>query len=275
MPDVTDRGSSPRVRMSRRRMATLSAIGGLAGGLWSVGLATLSRGSEPELTIVGHDSWQVAMLETGTDRVLICTGIFEDSADPAVRRLLTTLRQHVDVIVATESALLHLDRTGALARSFVVQLDAAPNQTDTPTFRALRHQLSITFDGGQLDLERIPQDEWNDESPADATWWIRLELLGLTMVMAPDLDTAAAVAPLETTLAVAPSGEAARFLQVLPGAAIATNGYGWDDTSEQFVTAPTYLIRTFPDDPARFRFEEDRLVLPDWSQELKPPGEGL
>jgi hypothetical protein len=212
------------------------------------------------------------MLEAGTDRVVICIGLFDEDADSAVRRLLTTLRQHVDVIVATESALLHLDRTGALARSFVVQLDAPPNQTDTPSFRALRHQMSITFDGGQLTLERIPQDEWNVGSPADASWWIRLDLFELTIVMAPDLDIAAAVAPAETALAVAPTGEAARFLQVLPGAAIATNGYGWDKPSEQFVTAPTYLVRTFPGDPARFQFEEDRLVLPDWSQELMPSG---
>jgi hypothetical protein len=74
----------------------------------------------------------------------------------------------------------------------------------------------------------------------------------------------------ETTLAVVPTGDAARFLRALPGVAIATNGYGWTDLSSQHVTASSYLIRTFPDDPARFQFDEGQLVLPSWSQELVP-----
>jgi hypothetical protein len=150
-------------------------VGGLAGGLWTVVLASISRSSKPDLTVVGDDGWQIALLEAGTDRVLICSGNFEVSADPAVRRLLTTLRQYVDVIVATGSALLHLDRSGPLAAAFVVQLDAPLNQTDTPSFQGLRHHLTITLDGGQLNLERIPQHEWTDEAAAEASWWIRLD----------------------------------------------------------------------------------------------------
>ena len=79
------------------------------------------------------------------------------------------------------------------------------------------------------------------------------------------------VGPVDTTLTLAPAEDAVTFLRTLPGAAIASNGYSWDEASAQYVTETTYLIRTFPDDPARFRFDQDRLALPDWSQELVPP----
>ena len=238
--------------------------------MWTVGLAAISRGNKPHLTVVGDGAWQVALLEVGADRILICSGLFEESANPAVRRLLTTLRQRVDVIVATGTALQHLERKGALARSVVVQLDAPLNQTDTPSFRALRQHMSITVAEGQLNLERIPHNEWTgDEFYAgrmvDTARPVRPEV-----VVTPDLQTAAQIAPPDTSLILAPAGDATTVFRTLPGVAIATNAYGWNDLSEQYAIDLTYLIRIFPDDPARFGFDQGRLVLPNWAQELVP-----
>jgi hypothetical protein len=224
--------------------------------------------------VVGDDAWQMAFLEAGADRILILSGAFEESVDAEVGRLLSTLRQHVDVVVGTETGLRNVSASGILGSALWVQLDAPPNQSDTPGYRALRHHLSISLDGGQLALERIPQNEWSTAGGEVASWWMRLDTAGLTIAIAPDLETAARVAPVTTALVVAPGGDAETFLRTLPGVAVATNGYRWDNVSEQSVRVPTHLIRTFPRDLARFRFEEDRLLLPSWSQELLPRNQG-
>jgi hypothetical protein len=246
----------------------MTVLGGLTGGLWTLGLAAIARSSGPTFTVVGDDDWQVALLEAGSDRILIFSGVFDERVDGSVELLLTTLRQHVDVIVATGSALEHLDRTGPLARSLVVQLDAAADQVDTPWVRALRQQMTISLDAGRLSLERIPLGEWRIGSESLAGWWIRLDLDSLTIVMAPDAETAAMFAPIETALVVVPGGNTLQLLHTLPGAALATNGRRWSDAVVPQVTERTFLVQTFPEDPARFRFDRSRLELPGWSQDL-------
>lgn len=255
-------------RFSRRQLATMTSIGALAGGVWTVGLASVLRSAEPDITILGTGDWQVVFLESGTDRILFLVGTFDSSPEGAISQLLSTLRQHVDLVVATSSAIAQLDRSGQLGRAVWIQLDAEPTQPDSLRLRALRQRLVISVQGGSVDMRRIPQREWSRQEQLPASWIVELQLGGLRLALANSLLMAASTASPETALLIAPGGNIDAALNLLPNVSIATNGYGFEPLLEPVAKSDGYLVRTFPRDSARFRFNDGVLSLPSWAQPI-------
>ncbi len=258
----------PTPRFNRRQLASMTAAGALAGGIWTVGLASILRSAEPDLTILGSDDWQVMLLETGTDRILLLIGTFDDSPNDAIRQLRSTLRQHVDLIIATGSAIAMTDRSGVLERAALIQLDADPAQPDSLRVRALRQRLVVEFQDVTIDLQRIPDHEWSSLEQRPASWVIHLRISELEVVIGPDLEQAARQASPTAAMLVAPGGDVGSALALAPGVSIVANGYGLEVPATLPGTSGGYLVRTFPTDSSRLRFTENRISLPSWAQPL-------
>lgn len=265
--DRSGTGKHP-AQFSRRQLAALTSIGALAGGFWTVGLASVLRSAEPDLTILGEDDWQVMLLESGTDRVLFLVGTFEKDPNPAIRQVLSTLRQHVDLVVATSSAIGYLDRTGPIKRSTWIQLDADPTQPDSVRQRALRRRLVATLKGGEIDLQRILQHEWSRANQQPASWVANLTFGDVRIAIGNDLASAASAASPASTVLIAPRGDIGGALGLLPGTSIVTNGDRVGAPSANLARADGYLVRTFPRDSARLRFSDGKISLPGWAQPI-------
>ena len=246
----------------------MTAAGAFAGGIWTVGLASILRSAEPDLTVVGSQDWQVMLLETGTDRILLMIGDFTESPDKAIGQLRSTLRQHVDLIVATGSAIARTDRSGALEHAALILLDAGSSQPDSLRTRALRQRLVVQFQGGTLDLRRLPVQEWSVSAQQPASWVIQIRIADLVVVIAPDLELAARLAPDSAAMLVAPQGDVARALEFAPSVSIVTNGYGLEASPPLPAGVTGYLVRTFLTDSTRLRFAGNRISLPTWAQPL-------
>lgn len=265
-----DSGTTPPLSSSRRTFALLAAGGALAGGIWTVGLSALARGRGTHLTVVGDRGWQVILLESGTERVLLLVGEFEVSPSPTIARILTTLRQHVDVVISTVSARSHLALEGRFANALFVLLDAPEEQADTLQVRSLRNRLEISTRGSRLDLERMLRGNWMQGNDDPDDWMVTLSVGKLAVAIAGSLAVLAEHASPETALAIAPAGSPRDISARLPGISIAVNGYGLDrdEATRDDPDSDSWLVRVFPADSARFTFSENHLTLPEWAQPL-------
>jgi hypothetical protein len=107
--------SNSTLPLGRRSLLATTLAGSLVGGIWGTGFARLIQGTDPRLSILGDDGWQVALLTAGRQRVLMCTGEFTESPVEAIDRVLGTMRPRVDIVLLSPSAAASLG--GALARS--------------------------------------------------------------------------------------------------------------------------------------------------------------
>ena len=274
-------GTDQTPRFSRRTLAAMTAAGALGGGIWTVGLTAIHRSAERDLTIVGSDTWQVALLESGTDRILFLIGTVDPSQyetekqagenlDEAIRKILSSFRWHVDLVVATGSMVTLIDRDRHSLRDAVwIQVDAEPTQPDLTWRRGLRQHLEVRFSGGKVILQRVPQHEWSQAEASAALWVGTIDIGSMVVTIADDLVTAANSARAGSAMLMAPVGDTGVALSLVPDASVVANGYGLTTPSVVPEAASGYLVRTFPDDSARLGFRDDEISLPDWAQPLK------
>src|SRR5680860_497973 len=142
-----------------RRAFAAACIGAAAtGATWMTGFSLIIRGRHPQLLVVGDDAWQVMLIEHGSNRIVILNGEFERSPEQEIDRLCSVLRQHVDVVAGTRTALSLLSNDFRSRRSVdtLIQLDGAPDQPGSPGFVSMARPIAVRAGAVELQLRPLP-----------------------------------------------------------------------------------------------------------------------
>jgi hypothetical protein len=260
---LVERVPGSDTRQSRRSVVFTGLAAGAFGSAWFTGLAALARGIHPQILAVGNGDWQILLVEHRARRALILVGDTTGAQSDDVSRLLGGWRFGVDVLAGSAAAIAGLsDQTlGRLAPPLTIDLDTE-GSSRSGTRQVIGDGLAL--DIGVFHIRFIPLPA---TAPGTGRSWIaHLAVDGLIVAVAPALETIGDQGALETTLAVAPTGDIRYAGTRLPQAAIVTNqsriaGIEFDLATK----ATTNLVRTYPNDPARLEFRDGHLRLPAWT----------
>lgn len=269
---------APNPIISRRRFVATVLGSAAIGATWTTGLAELARGRHPQIFAVGDDRWQVLLIEHGSARIVLLSGVFERSPEPEIDLLCGLLRQHIDLVAGTSAALGFLSRQFRKRRSVstVIQLDGAAMLGASTRFRPLVEPLKLS--GGNLDLtlRPIPNGHWSEAVPDFPEWIGHLSSGPIGIAIARNLSVIARYGHPDSGLAIAPVGDIDILHGTLPTIAVAANAdsvnewraAGWKNDPES--RTAVWTTRTFRQDIGAFVLRNGEIRLPAWSQQLSP-----
>ena len=256
--------------MSRRRLVGLSVAGALAGGVWTTGLGILARGIHPQFFVIGDDRWQLMLIEHGRHRALVCMGQMTGEAGNIIPGLMSSLRQHANVVAGTVEALSWASAISSRWDAVVrIQLDGSRLATSSDRHVHLEDHLEIRIGELHLSFLRLPRGDWHTAGNNEQSWIGYLRLGNLVIALAPSAEVAARVAQPGVALVIAPEGNLETLRAYLPGAAIVSNAPGSrspESTGQEGNDA--ILVRTFPSESAHFRIRNGRIALPEWARSI-------
>jgi hypothetical protein len=263
--------SDSTVPLGRRALLATTLAGSLVGGIWGTGFARLIQGANPRLSILGDDSWQVALLTAARQRVLLCIGEFTESPVEAIDRVLGSMRPRIDIVLLSRSAAALLG--GALARTRHVSVSIVLDGTGSVEGRSTPGPQRISGSGFTIDV--VPLTEGT--AVETSSWLVNLDLGGPVATFGPNLETILEQAPSTTAVAVSPVGDLNSFHRRWPSRTVVINA----DSARDYIALPAeteafqagsaagFLVRTFPRDVARFEAPGGTLSLPRWAQSLE------
>lgn len=258
---------------SRRTVSGLILAGGLVGAGWATGLGVLARGVHPQVFVLGKNDWQVVLLEHGSARVVVLLGDGANEADAALEIMLSSLRQHVDVVIGERQFLAELGTSNRKWKSAThIVLDA--ENLSTVSGRSVTPSGSVTIQAGDIAIEVVqqPRNAWLSDRAPEWVWHVTASVGAIGLTMAHTIDIASIYAPETAALLVAPTLGSDAFPHVVARRSLAVNADSVRDTFIQAETedAQVFLVRTFTTEPAMFRIRAGRISLPDWAQRLTP-----
>jgi len=254
-----------------RRQLLGTAIGGsIVGGLWGAGLATLARGRQPTVFVLGNEGWQLVLVDDAGSRALLLIGKFERSLGDDIDRILSVFRQRIDIVAGSTRALDTLP-PGFFSRRRVRHVALLPDTesesaVDTPPTAG--HDREYRFGAFRLAFGGATEGAWMGNAPNPAVWLAILSAQGCTVAIAPDTAILARHAPTNAVLAIAPTGDPVEVWAALPGVAVAINGSVIEHIASRAAADDDrdhLLVRTFPQDIASFAFQDGRISLPEWA----------
>lgn len=254
--------------MTRRALLASTSLGVIAGGSWGASIQRLATPSVPSLSIIGENETQIALLDTTGVRALLLLGAPENDLQLQIPGMLSLLRQRVDLLVGTSSA---VDALGSRFRHrWRVSHTLAIPDANPPSARAI-DRTWVTQDlqaglgnGLSLDLRTTSRGGWN-AGLAERTLWIATILFGQQrVVLAPNAESLMTQGTAGASLVIVPELSLDRVAALGPSV-IATNGR--DDLALPQEGRPgVLLVRTYPQDIARFEFRREGLALPSWHE---------
>lgn len=265
----------PATRRSFAGALAATAAGCVAGG----SLAATIVHTPPCLLVVGEGDWQCVLLLAGRVRVLVLTGQPPQNEPVPITRLLSAMRQRIDVIVATPGGLSTLSgdfaRRWRIRRTFVLP----DSDAELRSVHTGEHALHLPH-GIRLDVRIAAAGEWSahDEgAPSTAGSMVSISHGPTVVAMAATLDTIARFHPMRATMALAPGGTwpDGGGLGSVPVLAVNGDQVETPDPASADQTgadaASRWLVRIFPADVAVFALSPEGLSLPSWRQRLVAP----
>lgn len=261
-------GTSPLPSMTRRSWIATSVAGMVLGGIWGAGIGALALPKKPTLAVVGRQSAQIILLDTLSARVLIVLGDPDAGLVDQVPALMTIMRQRIDIVIGTAPG------TAALGESFafrwnVSQTIVIPDTIgsspgpNTSTRSTSSQSTAINLDRGvSLSIDITTRGGWNG-LPPQSLWSVTVVHGRHTVVLGPDEASLLATAPDRLSLIIVPAVSGPSFEQKLSPGSIAINENNHREMHQR--AHGTALVRTYPEDIARFVFAEDGIELPFWA----------
>ena len=250
-----------------RRVLVTSVIAGLvAGGAWGAALQAIARPSLPTLSVIGHGDAQIVLLDTTEVRVLVLLGNPGENLKMQMPALLTMFSQRIDLLIGTPTAVASFgvgfrDRWSVSHTLLVPESEEAGVNTASQTLISRNTRIAL---GGDISLALLltTRNAWNTANPTRFPWIVAVEGETPLAALAADQHSIAMLATHGVGLVVVPQASPER-LAILPGpASLATNAR--DDLVAPQST--TMLVRTYPEDIARFELRSNGIALPSWAE---------
>ncbi|MEJ7837297.1 MAG: hypothetical protein WKF81_00655 [Thermomicrobiales bacterium] len=252
--------------MSRRAVIG-SAVGTLAGGSWSLSFLSLAKVRRPRIEVIGREASQLVLLDTGQERVLIYSGPFDEQLSEGLVDLLGSLRQRIDILLATETNLV-LGATTIRQRWTISQTMSLPelSPVGSPSANiAIRHPLTIGL-ANDVALTCIPHIRYQTSAiGTDPGWRIEIARGSQTLAIAANLDQLTSVPCGPFTLVITPTGSID-----LAQRKSYTNAYALNDGQVDPKLINVMHSRIFERDVARFELGTDEMGLPGWTSGFIP-----
>jgi hypothetical protein len=257
-----------RTSISRREVVSTIAGGALLGGIWGAAFPTLATERRPTLAVIGKQTSQLALLDSGLARVLVISGEPDDDLFERLPAVMTVFRQRIDLIIGGSSILTARARELAdrwRARHAIVLSGSrsVPSLPMSSTFVSDVRRVSL---GNEMFLEISIgyRHEWRavTSSRSIPHWGISIRSQTARVAIAPDLSSFLAVPPEPSSLLVAPDIPDQEVFTRGPATAVAVN---YDSSTLDPPPGGVFVTRIYPRDIARFVFGEDGLELPAWT----------
>lgn len=260
-------------RTNRRSLVIGAITGVMAGGVWGAAIQRLATPSTPSLAIIGKRDAQIVLLDTTRIRVLILLGIPDEDLQLQIPALLTMLRQRVDIVIGSISAIESLGQE-FMERWQVTKSLVFPESSVVRPGAPL--QTSVTSDmtadlgtGISLQLTSTMRGAWNAAEAPRNLWQVLITDGRTNVSLSPNVASALILAPQAATLLIIPRADPGQILSPLYPAALATNAR--DDLELPDDTSRTIsLVRTYPQDISHFELVHIGLQLPAWTESKAP-----
>jgi hypothetical protein len=259
---------SARTSISRREVASTIAGGALLGAIWGAAFPALATERRPTLAVIGKQTSQLTLLDSGLARALIISGEPDDDLFERLPAVMTVFRQRMDLIIGGSPILVArakelADRWRARHAIVLSGSRSAPSLPMSSTVVSDVRQLSL---GNEMSLQiRIGhRHEWRaaTSSRSIPLWGISIHSQAARIAIAPDLASFLAVPPEPSSLLVAPDKPGQEMFTRGPAKAVAVN---YDSSTLDPPPEGVFVTRIYPRDIARFVFGEEGLELPPWT----------
>lgn len=245
-----------------RRAVTGSAVGAVTGSLWSLSFLSLAQVRRPRIEVIGRDRSQLVLLDTGPQRVLVVSGPYDELLGEGFVDLMGSLRQRIDILLATETAL----KSGANAirqRWNISQTVSLPElaPVGSPFANlAVRHPISIVL-ANNVTMTCLPHTRYQTSViGTDQGWRIEIARGSQVLAIAANLDHLTSVPCGPFSLVIAPSGSIDLAHRKSYTAAYALNDGHIDSTVTNVMQT-----RIFERYVARFELGAGAIGMPGWT----------
>lgn len=251
---------------SRRALLTSTIAGLIAGGAWGAALQTIARPSHPTLSVIGRGDAQIVLLDTTEIRVLVLLGTPKEDLQTQIPALLTMFSQRIDLIIGTRTAITSLGpefkgRWRVSHTLLVPESEETVANTSARTLMTKNARINLR-DGISLVLLLTTRNAWNAASPTSFSWVLAIEGNIPLAALAADQHSIVMLATNGVGLVIVPEASPERIASLPGPASMAINAR--DD-----LLAPqsaTILVRTYPEDIARFELHGEGIALLPWAE---------
>jgi hypothetical protein len=208
--------------VTRRTVVTAGVAGTAVGFMWSGGFAWANKVREPVVDVIGQDESQLALLDTGRERVLILSGPPNDRMLEELPGMLGLFRRRIDLVLATESVfrsqlgtLRSISMIGSTIALPEAAIPASPHADATLTMPVeMRMSNDVT-------LRCYTHSRSTDNSTTG--WRVEVQRGEAAICIAGSLNELAAVPARRFAMAIAPVGTVTLASRKSVAAAFALN----------------------------------------------------
>lgn len=252
-------------------MIASTSLGLAAGAAWGTAIYALGTPSVPSLSVVGKQEMQIALLDTTKIRILFLLGTPDSELQEQIPGILTMLRQRIDIVVGASEA---VDALGApfrhrwrVSHTLVIpEADSTITPTNNRTW-VTRDVVVDLGDGASIDIQATSRAGWNRTATPHALWAAALHSGRQKISLAPSAESLAALVDTGSSLLVVPDAQTGKPAADLEARIVATNGRE-DLTFPREGGLGAILVRTYPQDVARFELRPDGIALPAWHESI-------
>lgn len=243
--------------MSRRIL-----IGSAIGVGWAAAVKHFSFPGDMRVSVIGKSRSQLALVDMDQMHTVVCLGAPEDALLRNLPLLMTLFRQHLDLAIGSEDAIMAIQRHGYKPCETLIV--GAPRRGNAAAHNVLSRSVSIDCGSdAHLNIRLNTIGAWSSDRNPQTYWSADLRAQECTVAMAAtDLD-AVSSGPARADIVIVPAATSTTVLRKLGARALATNeSSAFDTLSRQ---PAENVIPIFPDDVAAFGITSNGVTLPSWA----------